>query len=433
MKKHICILLFIISVCFTSAQKNYLPGYIIKLNGDTVFCSIDYRDWAVNPKSIQVQVNNTELKQTIHDISGFGIIGIVKYETVNVTYHLNPISGNIFPTKYMDETKTEEVFLKLWVSGEYSLYELISTNRVYYFIKHENVFSELIYRVKQVDMQVFEDVQYKNYLQGLLELKLKLDKYKNRIENLTYTNKELSSVLKIINSSSGEPDLKNHRVRGKINADLFIGGLLNTYPGKFSGINQFPHQLKQNFSGTGGINFIYSLPTNFYRLKFGLSVSFYKLNNQTNRIDSTHKQIDVNYYETTVYKAHYSYKQTVIAANLYVMYVINPVGKYNFFVKGGMNYSVDLNKNQSIYGKYEEEYTAVRNGDIFFRNSIKGEDVNYFSLRSFWLSLNASAGIIYKRNKIELNYAVPADIVINSGTNLKISVFGLFYSYQFLK
>ncbi|MFZ4726623.1 MAG: hypothetical protein ACOYMD_14400, partial [Paludibacter sp.] len=58
-----------ISVIFAMAislvvysQENYVKGFIIKQNGDTLNGLVDYRNWSVNPKQIQ-------FKKSVSDVA----------------------------------------------------------------------------------------------------------------------------------------------------------------------------------------------------------------------------------------------------------------------------------------------------------------------------------------------------------------------------
>ena len=46
------IILFIISFQKTFSQENYLPGYVIKQDADTLYGYLDYRNWEKNPNKI---------------------------------------------------------------------------------------------------------------------------------------------------------------------------------------------------------------------------------------------------------------------------------------------------------------------------------------------------------------------------------------------
>lgn len=98
------------------------------------------------------------------DIKGFGITGYGDYRSATVSYHLGPITGDL-PGEYSDKTETNSCFLLVLVNGPYCLYELTLQERYYFFINEKDgPVTELVYRVRQSEMMISEDEQYKNLL-----------------------------------------------------------------------------------------------------------------------------------------------------------------------------------------------------------------------------------------------------------------------------
>src|SRR5580698_3342704 len=164
-----------IYLCFfvVFAQKAYsnvplFPGYYIDYKGDSVLCKIEYNDWFKNPSTIVVEVNNTRKTLGPADIKGFGVTGYGDYRSATVSYHLGPISGDL-PGEYSDKTETNSCFLLVLVNGPYCLYELTLQERYYFFINEKDgPVTELVYRVRQSEMMISEDEQYKNLLADYL-------------------------------------------------------------------------------------------------------------------------------------------------------------------------------------------------------------------------------------------------------------------------
>ncbi len=55
--------LLLLSTLMLSGQQNFLPGYIVSNNEDTIKGWIDYKDWEKNPDAIKFKQDNG---QTFH-------------------------------------------------------------------------------------------------------------------------------------------------------------------------------------------------------------------------------------------------------------------------------------------------------------------------------------------------------------------------------
>src|SRR5579863_962842 len=196
-KLYPCLLL----LCSTSASANLLPGYYIDNNGDSVHCRIEYNDWYANPTAISVEVNNVRKTLSVTDIKGFGVTGYGDYLTVTVNYHSGPISGDNLPENFSDRTITHAVFLLVLARGPYSLYELRLAARPYYFIGvGGDPVQELIYRVRQAEMEIQTDEQYKSLLANYLA-KEHLDQDPYVLSGLTYSRQKLINLVNKLNEA----------------------------------------------------------------------------------------------------------------------------------------------------------------------------------------------------------------------------------------
>jgi hypothetical protein len=120
------IVLIIIGLAFfhtSYCQKNYLAGYIIKTNGDTLHGFIDYRNWNENPNKIIFKKTLTDnlIKYTPIDIKEFRVHNET-YESAIIKVEVSP--DKISELQTTDELvfKTDTTFLQALIKGPKCLY-----------------------------------------------------------------------------------------------------------------------------------------------------------------------------------------------------------------------------------------------------------------------------------------------------------------------
>src|ERR1700760_33035 len=180
------------------SNASLFPGYYISQKGDTIHCKIEFNDWNLNPKSVKVQVSDKKMELTPNDIRGFGVDGYDDYISATVQTHAAPIAGKDVPAQFSDSVVTNTYFLKILNRGFYSLYDLISIERVYLFYQlKDSSIHELVYRTKTSNDSLFVDQQYKNVLLSFFVQEGISDKYFNRVGNTSYTASDVQSLFNI--------------------------------------------------------------------------------------------------------------------------------------------------------------------------------------------------------------------------------------------
>ena len=116
-------------------QKNYVPGYLILPQGDTLRGLVDDQNWERNPRVINFknEINANSQKFTVEQIAGFGIIN-------GDIYHKQIVKVDKTPTQLEELTRTvgpviitDTVFLAEQIKGLVNLYYLHDENRKYHF------------------------------------------------------------------------------------------------------------------------------------------------------------------------------------------------------------------------------------------------------------------------------------------------------------
>src|SRR5688572_4568068 len=124
------------SFCLTNSysQSNYKPGSVVTQNGETIEGLIDYRQWRKNPVSIKFQTtaNSSPVTYTVKDLESFEVHGLDRYITAVIKKDIRPVEMAELERAFTDTTVIDTVFLRLLVSGNYSLYQFNDTKPHFY-------------------------------------------------------------------------------------------------------------------------------------------------------------------------------------------------------------------------------------------------------------------------------------------------------------
>ena len=249
--KYICLFLAFFSPFILSAQKNFQPGYIVNMKGDTISGLIDYKEWSLSPTSILFKPsdNNANSKEYgLNDISFFDISGKEAYMRSVVKISLNPAKVDNIGGRDTS-WKIDTIFLKIIHSGK--LASLLSytdklKERFYLFEKDAQQPTELIMRkyVGESALTVISENIYKEQLKRFFYVKsISTDKLIARIDQSEYEEFDLNKIMVL---ADGVDDPKQIGAKKKRFAYWFAGAGLQSQEIKFSG----DHQFAKNVSGT---------------------------------------------------------------------------------------------------------------------------------------------------------------------------------------
>src|SRR5688572_26962105 len=138
MKQLYILFLFLVAIQLNAkAQRNFKPGYIVLLKGDTLKGMVNYKDWNQNPRQIDFKTAETSNSEqyTARTITAFGISKAEVY-----TRYIGPVSQASVETAKLinnrDVTiKQDSIFLRLITSGKnLSLFEYADYVKKRYFI-----------------------------------------------------------------------------------------------------------------------------------------------------------------------------------------------------------------------------------------------------------------------------------------------------------
>ena len=216
MKNFIKIFLLITALpLLTVAQSNYKPGYVVKLNGDTLRGLIDYRGWDSNPDVIkfkQAQTSTVE-RLTVNEINFFSLDKIGSYKKYTGTISMDNANPDNVQENRDTSFKIASVFLKVLQKGKnVALYSYSDNIKTRLFIGEQPDYqpAELVYRL-YYDMEavkIFEHgrtVNENTYMSQLYNLATKYNAVSTAlqrdIEDSGYREYYVLQVVKKINKA----------------------------------------------------------------------------------------------------------------------------------------------------------------------------------------------------------------------------------------
>lgn len=210
-----------------SAQKNFQPGYVVTLKGDTVQGFIDYREWDYTPSQILFSSSDKSIQKeyTVNDIRFFDITGKEAYRRSVVKISLHPAKLSDIGAR--DTTwKMDTVFLKVEYSGTISLfsYEDMIKERFYILEEDKQQPEELLMReyLKDASSSLIVENTYIGQLSYIMyAMRLYSDGLYTRIQEAAYDKRDLKKIILLLNGIKGDEQMKQDK--SKINWFAGIG------------------------------------------------------------------------------------------------------------------------------------------------------------------------------------------------------------------
>ncbi|MFD0751461.1 hypothetical protein ACFQZS_15020 [Mucilaginibacter calamicampi] len=209
--RYLYALFFITTICFSvQAQRNFKPGYIVSLSGDTTKGLVDYRKWNQNPQEIAFELAGITKQYSYLNIKGFGIDQLEYYQLYNGPISKAAVNLGALSSGIDSSFTTETVFLKRIFKGKnIALYSYTDKIKTRFFISEKNglpvELKRYVYLDKKRSGKVTEDNVFR---QQLLELAVKYQpdnsKLADLIQKVIYRAPEVESVVWAIDGASGQ-------------------------------------------------------------------------------------------------------------------------------------------------------------------------------------------------------------------------------------
>jgi hypothetical protein len=322
---------------FTFCQENYLPGYIIRSNNDTLHGFIDYRNWERNPDKTNFRKTpgEKEITYTPVDIKGLGVKDEV-YQSAIIKKEIS--ADNLNDLQFSSELvfETDTVFLQTVISGEKSLY-FYSDNygREQFYIKINSKYELLIHK-KYLTIAdgpygkqdvVAENTKYMGQLAFYLQDCQSIQKY---IRGLKYNKKNLEDLfIEYYNCTKSKIKFQKKTEKLSFESGLLAGVLITTLQlgsDYYEYLDKAVFQKSLNFMPGIFLNIILPRNNGKWSLCNELTYTPYKIKG---RYDI---HIDDNYYTNNYLTIGYAY----LKMNNMLRFKY-PIGKLFVYANGGVS------------------------------------------------------------------------------------------------
>lgn len=185
--------------CFliSFSQKNYLSGFIISSDNDTVYGYVDYRNWESNPGIVFFKKTLEDDKQGYSpvDIKEFGVLD-EKYMSAVIETELSSDKTNDLSYDAELNIVKDTGFLQTLVKGEKSLYLYRSKlGKEQYYIGRDSSYDLLVYKKYLKDQEGKSVIVENRRYIGQLILYLKdCSTIQQKLQNTTYQQNSLEKL-----------------------------------------------------------------------------------------------------------------------------------------------------------------------------------------------------------------------------------------------
>jgi hypothetical protein len=382
------LILFLIQSHTILSQVNYLNGYILDTNNDTIYGLIDYQNWEMNPEVIRFKMtqNSEVFKYKPFEINGFSVLD-EKYFSAYVETEISHYYNNNLDYNQEYVIQNDTVFLQVLFEGDKPLYYLNKKGKPNFYILHENKINLLLYKryltVSGFRMAKGEKNMYKNQLSYYLKDSKQIN---TKIESSEYTKSSLEKVFKFYYKSTGKNIEFNKEIEKlKLEYSIIGGTALSnlTFESQiFTYLTDANYEYSKDI--TAGIGFNLILPRNLNRLTFNTELFYYSY-----KINGSYHE----YFSQTTYTDYLiEYGNTYLKLNNSFRYRY-PLKKMFLFVNIGISNGFSLIETNNLS---RERYQL---GELTISNE---RVIN--KTRKHELSFNGGIGVNYKRFFIETRY-----------------------------
>ncbi len=374
------------------SQENYLSGYIINIQGDTIKGIIDYQDWTNNPTKVKLKhiKEKNPIVYTPNDIVEFSVgdkiyvSGIITTETSK--NQINELKKD--STLYFN---VDTAFLQSIFRGKKSLFYYKNSIGIENFYIYENGAFELLKYKKYLRTQGNELVlaENKKYINQLAHYLIDCPAIQSELVKTQYSLTSLEKLFQHYYNYTSTGTTYYKKKQSKLSTEFGIMGGVALTTIDFQGDNYYLNYLLEtkynkttNFSGGAFLDII--LPGNLgkWSILNELQYSSYLING------SFHE--NSNFYpsdKTTITKIG---AQNIKLNSLVRFHYL--LGDFKVFINGGA--SIGLALSETNYKKVDWYYF----GDHYIFEDLA------FETKKSELSFIVGSGLKYKKYSFELRY-----------------------------
>lgn len=373
--KKLFLISFLILSLSSYGNDNYQPGYILKLNNDTLHGLINLVDWDYSPRSISFKESMSENSKqySVLDIKGFGVENEI-YESAIVQSGITSTITNNLDGEAELKTFVDTVFLQIIVNGKKSLSFYKNKFGVeQFYTKTNNNFDLLTYK-KYIPEQSNVILENKRYQGQLVLYLLDCSTIQTMLKYSEYSEKSLKKIFIDYYKCIGQPIYYQSESEKTIVRAGVVGGatetIINFVSDYYESLAHATDNSSFNFSGGAFVEFGFSGNRNKWSIYNEFLYNSYKVS--TNYIDSYFSRSSITN-ATVVSKLEYSY----LNLNILLRYRL-PLIKQKWFCNGGFSYGIALSEVNSFEASYTQYGTF---------KSVSGKAIEFTKKNDFGLLL----------------------------------------------
>lgn len=398
----------------SSAQVNYQPGSIEKINGEKIEGWIDYRAWAKNPGTIRFKATQEGSLETytVNELASFAITGKEIYKRAVVTKDMRPVEPEELIRNPGDSVAVDTAFLRVIAEGHrLSLYVLVN-DKTHFFIKDSTgEYKELMYRVNVFGSRNAYTVQtvpaYRDQLRVLLLGDPELPKLQKKLAKIQYKEDDLGALVNEINGNTTSTVFVKKRTRPV----FFVSGGISHVMMKTEGFDKldaidFPGSTAPTFGL--GLDILSDRQFNAFAIRIEALFSSWSVKGNTTTTHWTGDDMERNY----------SLKMTNITPA--ISFLFSPFRGPSYRIYGG----VGVGYNISTYG-----------GNVLVENNITDNTSetwdDYVDYTKSWGSVNVHLGGIFNNWECILSNKILGGVEKINNASVKLNFYSLRVAYRF--
>jgi hypothetical protein len=369
------------------SQENFLPGFIIQKNGDTIHGLVDYRNWNNNPDKISFKGPDGIKEYTPFTIKGFGVQDEL-YTSATIKTEISPKNPNDLTLDPSLVLVTRTTFLQALIIGEKSLYFYRDINdKSQFYIPQDTSFEFLVYKKYLVEREGTNVIAENKMYAGQLAIYLQdCPSIRSKIYSCAYKKSNIEKLFLNYYNCTKLP-VKFHKETEKLKFEFgAVAGISLTnliiHSESYDYLMYADYPVSANFSG--GLFMDLIIPRNQRRWSIDNELLF-----TTYQVEGTYTDYEhANKYTIYSTKLGFSYIKLV---NM-VRYK-QPVGK--FFIYGNVGWSNGIAIAYTDYLKSDE---------ILFTQERIEEGPAIDGIRKYEVGLIGGVGVKYNRFSLETRF-----------------------------
>lgn len=401
------------------SQNNFIKGFIITNENDTISGFIDYKNWEINPDRISFKKTLADKKSEFYNamtIKEFDVNNEI-YESGEIQIETSPVQTNELSHNAVMDFENRTAFLLAFVRGQKSLY-LYKTKKQkeQYYIKNDTTFELLKYK-KYLKTNESENVVVLENKKYIGQLMLYLGNYEELIPQIQTAEYNQKSLIKLFNNyySKNQTTAIYRREADKIKSEFgAFAGITSTTVAFYGWYNQA--LLYTNYPSstdfTAGLSYNFVLPRN--REKWSiyneLMYSTYKFAGRS-----------VDYLNENQYE--------IFTSGFGLSYIkINNLLRYNFLLK---DLKIFLNAGLSNGFVIAENRNNLITETRFYTSHSVSTTKVLDEIRTYEQGLMWGAGIKYRNLSLEFRLEQANGMSPYVGLHGNIDRYFMLFGYQF--